>query len=229
MLPIAPVTEHIIVIDDSNAIRSLLASAILSDCVTAGWDAYLIQSSDFGVFTHNVGIIREPVRVPDVIVGVADCARNALDLLNPLLVRRATILCDIETPQDMHVGLFGLLDHLARTRIPVNLIFMSSEAQNVHCVRQLVAAHKAAFVEKGGEMWARLPYALVRDLPTFAYNPIARADYDTPFLAQVQIPHTPAPKTVLPRPRAQLANIPAFILHRLRAILHGLRLYAIPE
>ena len=230
MASTAITTEHVIIIDDSNRVRSILASTIISGCASVGKDAYLIQSSTFGIFTHTIGDLRQGMGVPDVIVGVADCARNALELLDPVLVRRAIILCDIETPEDMQVGLFGLLDHLARTAIPVNLIFMSSEAQNVNCVRGLIARRKAWFVEKGSDAWVQLPVALINNLDKLQYQAIATTDYDAPFLAAVQLPVQPAPAAVepplaaVPVPAApQIPPAPVGFWGKVRNWLQGLR------
>lgn len=62
-------------------------------------------------------------------------------------------------------------------RLPVNLLFMSSERQNRAIVEPLIALGKAYFVEKGGPAWESLAYALINRREQFAFVRIMHQDF----------------------------------------------------
>ena len=173
-------STHILIIDDSDQICSLLVTGIIASCAQNGQTCRVVQSGPFGMiemiplnFASNV--------FDDKIVNVytANSPRNALAVLRLTQLEQLTIICDIMLPNDTQVGLVGLLDELNRLALPVNLVFASSEGQNRTYVEQLLSSRKAFFLEKGTTFWDKLPYALVENSELFHYRRLTLPDYDS--------------------------------------------------
>ncbi|NWJ47874.1 MAG: hypothetical protein HXX08_18630 [Chloroflexi bacterium] len=174
--------NHILIIDDSNQICSLLVSSIISQCAAVSRNVQVVQASALGLLV-TMPIVFSQDDSPDILtIYTANNPKSALPVLQLNTLSNLTIICDIMTPADTEVGLFGLLEDLTAKQVPVNLVFASSEGQNRYYVEQLIKQHKAFFVEKGSQAWMELPFALVHRRSMFQYKTIVRSDYDSGFL-----------------------------------------------
>ncbi len=178
-ISIQDASNNILIIDDSNEICSLLVSGIISGCAETSRTCRVVQSGPFGMIetiplNFSINVFDDKF----VNVFTANSPRNALSVLNMPTIRRLTIICDIMMPNDTEVGLPGLLRELSRLRMPVNLVFATSEGQNRGYVEKLLNSHKAFFLEKGTSPWNQLPYALVEKSDLFHYHLINLQDFE---------------------------------------------------
>lgn len=180
------IINHVLIVDDSNRICSLLVTGIISSCLEAGYNCRIVQSGDLGLvealpFDYGVSgstqLDNQPGR-PIFQIYIANSPRYAVPILKLPNLGRLSIISDIMMPADTTVGLIGMLDELARLRLPVNLVFTSSEIQNRDYVVALLKSGKAFFLEKGSEVWSNLPNALVNQTNRFAFKTIELSDYD---------------------------------------------------
>jgi hypothetical protein len=199
--------NSILIIDDSNRICSLIISNIVSCCVEAGYNCHIIQSSDLGMLetlpmdfgqasllppTQEMDETSNPK--PAFMIYTANSPRHAIPVLNLPNLQRLTIISDIMMPADTQVGLIGMLSEMVHLKLPVNLLFTSSESQNREYVRALIRNGKAFFVEKGSEAWADLPYAIVNRNDQFNYKVIVSNDYDSGILHHHLRQNNPEPE-----------------------------------
>ena len=172
-------SNHILIIDDSHRICSVLATSIVNGCAASGRSCQIIQSGPFGLIeTIPMNFSDDVFDTKILTLYLADSTKHALAVLRMPNIKRLTIICDIIMPGDTEVGLFGLLSELASIQLPVNLVFASSEGQNRYYVEQLIGRRKAYFVEKGSAAWGELPVALVHRSHMFQYQVLARPDFD---------------------------------------------------
>ncbi|MEI7554822.1 hypothetical protein [Candidatus Chlorohelix sp.] len=174
--------NHILIIDDSNQICSLLVSSIISQCAAVNRNVQVVQASALGLLVTMPIVFSQDDTTDVLTIYTANNPKSALPVLQLNSLSNLTIICDIMTPADTEVGLFGLLEDLTTKQVPVNLVFASSEGQNRYYVEQLIKQHKAFFVEKGSQAWLELPFALVHRRSMFQYKTIIRSDYDSGFL-----------------------------------------------
>ncbi len=173
--------DRILIVDDSNQICSILVTNIIKACLLHGRTYRIIQSGPLGLIETNatqVPVAPGCFENKPLIIYTANCPRNALAVLNLPEVERLIIISDIMMPGDTEVGLFGLLQELAKRRLSVSLIFASSEKQNRYYVEEVLQSGKAYFMEKGGATWAQLPFLLVENSASFQYKVVVRSDYD---------------------------------------------------
>jgi hypothetical protein len=171
--------NHILIIDDSHRICSVLATSIVNGCAASGQSCQIIQSGPFGLIeTIPMNFSDDVFDTKILTLYLADSTKHALAVVRLPSIKRLTIICDIIMPGDTEVGLFGLLTELASLQLPVNLLFASSEGQNRYYVEQLIGRHKAYFVEKGTAAWGELPVALVHRSHMFQYQLLSRPDFD---------------------------------------------------
>ncbi len=172
-------SNHILIIDDSNQICSVLVTAIVTGCSDSGRTCQITQSSPFGLIETVPMNFSDDVFDTKVLnLYIANSPKNALPVLRQPQIKRLTIICDVMMPGDTEVGLLGLLRELTELKLPVNLLFASSEGQCRYYVEELLRNRKAYFVEKGTAAWTDLPYALVQRSQMFRYQVLARLDYD---------------------------------------------------
>jgi hypothetical protein len=171
--------SHILIIDDSHRICSVLATAIVNNCVESRRSCQIVQYGRFGgIETVPMNFSNETRNENAVTLYLADSTKHALPALRLPGIKRMTIICDVIMPADTEVGLFGFLSELVTLQLPVNLLFASSEGQCRYYVEQLIQNHKAYFVEKGTAAWIDLPYALVHRSQMFHYRVLTRPDFD---------------------------------------------------
>jgi hypothetical protein len=171
--------KHILIIDDSNQICSLLVSNIISQCSTIGLTVNLVQSSPLGMLVTMPVTFFNSNNTDSITIYTANSPKNALPVLRLHNLTNLTIVSDIMTPADTEVGLLGLLQTITEQQLNVNLVFCSSEGQNRYYVESLIKRGKAFFVEKGSEAWMELPRALVHRSEMFQYKIILKRDYDS--------------------------------------------------
>ncbi len=188
--------SHILIIDDSNQICSLLASSIVSKCAETGQTVHIVQSGALGLLTTMPMVFSPENTLEPITIYTANSPKNGLPVLQLSNIHKLTIVCDIMTPADTEVGLFGLLRELTERQLKVNLVFASSEGQNRYYVEQLINRGKAFFVEKGSQAWIELPGALVNRSDMFEYKTIVRSDYDNGLLHAEEIYRPIQTKTV---------------------------------
>jgi CheY-like chemotaxis protein len=178
--PSALSVDRLLIIDDSNRVSSLLVTGIIKACNLCGRPYQIIQSGPTGLIETNYASNADSnasSRKP-LIIYTANNPRNALPVLDLAGLSRLIIISDIMMPNDTEVGLVGLMQELADRRLPVSLIFASSEKQNRYYVEEILQTGKAQFVEKGGTSWGDLPFLLTEQTDRFPYKIIMRGDYD---------------------------------------------------
>jgi CheY-like chemotaxis protein len=178
-------TNYILIIEDNSRLRSVLARYVMLHCEAQNLSCALYHIGMEGrprlnYYQHSDGSAksRSEVLIPDFAVYEADSPRRALAWLKETSARKLTIISDVMMPSDTQVGLPGLVETLRQMQIAVNLIFVSSEAQNQHYVQSLVGLQPVLFLEKGSTAWRKLPAALVQESHRFTYQPIMR--FNTP-------------------------------------------------
>ena len=176
-----------LIVDDSEIIRNQLSRSLASVCQENRHQYRLFQVG------RNAQLNRQPLpefptltsepNAPDTrpVYTVYNAAtyKLALRVLDIPDLKTLTVLCDLSIPADTEVGLLGFLEGLARRRLPVNLIFMSSDYQNRVNVEPLLKKGKAFFVEKGTPQWDNLPVALIERVTSFNYQHLTPDDYST--------------------------------------------------
>jgi CheY-like chemotaxis protein len=182
--------HHILIIDDSARIRQTLADLIVANCLATGKIYRVFHSDKEGKFTQNneisnpgmllldgIGPLESSV-IDEFVIYTAPSPKQALFVINSPLFTRLTIISDVMMPSDMDVGLIGMLEAIARRNLPVNLVFASSDAQNIFVVTKLVEAGKAYFLVKQGSVWENLSKALVRRTDSFRFKTITPLDFE---------------------------------------------------
>jgi CheY-like chemotaxis protein len=169
---------HILIVDDSYRLCSLLVSSIVRECALSQRSCSVVQSSDLGMIETVPMHFSNSANKALLTIYTANSPRNALPVLHLAHIKKLTIICDIIMPSDTTVGLVGLLREISHLQLPVNLVFASSEGQNRAYVEQLIKYNKAFFLEKGSKAWIDIPIALVHRNQLFQYKPIVRSDYD---------------------------------------------------
>jgi CheY-like chemotaxis protein len=169
---------HILVVDDSYRLCSLLVSSIVRECAMVQRSCNIVQSSELGMIETVPMQFSTNQSQASLTIYTANSPRNALPVLHLAHIKQLTIICDILMPSDTTVGLVGMLREIAHLELPVNLVFASSEGQNRVYVEQLIKQGKAYFLEKGSKAWIDIPVALVHRDQLFQYKPIVRSDYD---------------------------------------------------
>ncbi len=182
--------HHILIIDDSARIRQTLADLIVANCLATGKIYRVFHSDKDGKFTQNNEISnpdmlllggRESPKSPvidEFVIYTAPSPKQALFVINSPLFTRLTIISDVMMPSDMEVGLIGMLEAIARRKLPVNLVFASSDTQNIFVVTKLVETGKAYFLVKQGSVWENLSKALVRRTDSFQFKTITPLDFE---------------------------------------------------
>lgn len=174
--------DRLLIIDDSSQISSMLVTGIIKACDLGNRPYRIVQSGPSGLIEANSGVGfhssegGEPR--PPLIIYTANSPRNALPVLRLPGLHRLIIVSDIMMPSDTEVGLIGLMQDLAARRLPVSLVFASSEKQNRYYVDEILQSGKARFIEKGSPTWGDLPFLLVQHTQRFQYKVILLADFD---------------------------------------------------
>lgn len=163
--------DYLLIVDDSHQIRAALVANIIKACHMVGRPYQLMTADQLQVAAGS-----EQGRLLNIYT--ATSPSDALSVLSLAEVQRLIIISDIMMPRDSKVGLFGLLQDLAERRLPVHLIFASSEKQNRYYVEAVIQSGKASFTEKGGANWGQLPFWLVENTSTLDYKIILRSDFD---------------------------------------------------
>lgn len=176
LFPLGRRTHHILIVDDNVQLRSVLARHFMLVCRELNYSCALFHVTERAE-THltffdpaDLNFTANPEL--DFAVYEANSPRQALKWLRQASLRRLAIVSDVMMPIDTEVGLDGFLDGLAELELPVGLLFVSSEAQSLTLVEQLMAPQPAYFVTKGGPNWATLPQAMVRNIETLQYRPV---------------------------------------------------------
>lgn len=182
--------HHILIIDDSARLRQNLAELIVSNCLAAGNIYRVFHSDKDGKFTQsnempNPAMLvlgdsgpAAPNDLDEFVIYTAPSPKQALFVINSPLFTKLTIISDVMMPADTEVGLIGMLEAIARRSLPVNLVFASTDAQNIFVVAKLVEAGKAYFVVKQGSAWEDLSRALVRRTGSFRFKTITSLDFE---------------------------------------------------
>lgn len=198
-------TRTILIIDDNGQLRSWLARCILSSCHNHGKSCAIYrigERNEPSLNYYNNPLNPEettPTQLPDFIVFEAGTPRQALRWITESRVQYLTIVSDVMMPVDTEVGLPGLLTALSQLQIGINLVFMSSEAQNIEHIQNMLNGQPAYFLIKGSDAWNRLPEALVRGASKFTYRPVVKREYNSAAIFQ---PATPLPGQEIARPPA---------------------------
>lgn len=215
--------HHILIIDDSARLRQTLADLIVANCLAAGKIYRVFHSDKEGKFTQNNEISnpgmllldgsgpQESAVIDEFAIYTAPSPKQALFVINSPLFTRLTIISDVMMPADTDVGLIGMLEAIAHRNLPVNLVFASSDAQNIFVVKKLVELGKAYFLVKQGNVWDSLSKALVRRTDSFRYKVITPLDFEgmqklsgpvarinPPEPAPVPAPQRPKPADLMP-------------------------------
>ncbi len=179
--PLSQSADRLLIIDDSNQIRSSFIANIVKACNMHGRPYRIIQS-DAKSLSETATMASPTGNLPEfskpLVIYTANCPRNALPVLNLPEVQHLIIVSDIMMPSDTEVGLLGLLQVLTERHLPVSLIFASSERQNRYYVEDVLQSGKAIFTEKGGTFWGELAFSLVEHTETFQFQVIVRSDFD---------------------------------------------------
>lgn len=183
-------THHILIIDDSARLRQTLADLIVANCLAAGKIFKVFHSDKEGKFTQSnevptPGMLlldglspMESAVIDEFTVYTAPSPRQALFVINSPVFSRLTIISDVMMPADSEVGLIGMLEAIARRKLPVNLLFASSDSQNFQVVAKLVESAKAYFLVKQGSVWEDLSRALVQRAESFQFKTITSLDFE---------------------------------------------------
>jgi CheY-like chemotaxis protein len=183
-------THHILIIDDSARLRQTLADLIVANCLASGKIFKVFHSDKDGKFTQSnevptPGMLlldglspMESAVIDEFTVYTAPSPRQALFVINSPVFSRLTIISDVMMPADSEVGLIGMLEAIARRKLPVNLLFASSDAQNFQVVAKLVETGKAYFLVKQGTVWEDLSRALVQRAESFQFKTITSLDFE---------------------------------------------------
>ncbi|MBN9391029.1 MAG: hypothetical protein J0I20_23575 [Chloroflexi bacterium] len=183
-------THHILIIDDSARLRQTLADLIVANCLASGKIFKVFHSDKDGKFTQSnevptPGMLlldglspMESSVIDEFTVYTAPSPRQALFVINSPVFSRLTIISDVMMPADSEVGLIGMLEAIARRKLPVNLLFASSDAQNFQVVAKLVETGKAYFLVKQGSVWEDLSKALVQRAESFQFKTITSLDFE---------------------------------------------------
>ena len=212
--------HHILIIDDSARLRYTLAELIVANCLAAGKIYRVFHSDKNGKFTQSnevppPGLLllgdngpSESKSLDEFAIYTAPSPKHALFVINSPLFSRLTIISDVMMPADTEVGLIGMLEALARRKLPVNLVFASTDAQNNFVVAKLVEARKAYFVVKQGSAWEDLSRALVQRTDNFRFKTITTLDFE----GMQKLPGLVDRKTPEPEPEPNIAEgiIPDF-------------------
>lgn len=183
-------TRHILIIDDNVTIRSLLARHIMLSCNNRERSCAIYRLGERAMpsLTYNSDpnyyADSEEEIFSDFTIYEAGSPRHALAWLQQSNVKQLTIISDVMMPVDTEVGLPGLLNGLHELQVGVNLVFMSSEPQNLSEVQYLLNDQRAFFLIKGSDSWSRLPEALIAGAERFSYRVLPRRDYTNPALFQ---------------------------------------------
>lgn len=171
-------TDRLLIVDDSNQIRSTFVANIIRACNLNNRPYRLIHSDPAGLIETTTAGDADSFGSQPLIIYTANSPRNALPVLDLPEIRRLIIVSDIMMPGDTRVGLIGLMHELARLRLPVSLLFASSERQNRYYVEEVIQSGKAHFMDKGGASWSQLPFWLAEKSQQFQYKVISQADFD---------------------------------------------------
>ena len=180
-------SHHILIVDDSARLRYALADLIVAACISTGKPYRVFHCDKDGRFTQSQESLTpsslnnipsyDPTKVDEFAIYTAPSPKHALFVINSPLFTKLTIICDVMMPSDTEVGLVGMLSAIARRKLPVNLVFASSDAQNRYVVAKLVDSGAAYFVIKAGGVWEELSRALVQRTDSFQFKVITSADY----------------------------------------------------
>ena len=203
-------SHQILIIDDNVQLRSLLARHILLSCNNHAYSSALYHLGERSEprLTYYANPLRpeqfEPgTTSPEFMIYEAGSPRHALQWLEKAGIKRLTIISDVMMPVDTEVGLPGLLTGLQIMQVAVNLIFMSSEPQNINQVQILLNDRRAFFLIKGSDSWSRLPDAIVKGVNNFNYQLLPRQVYANPAIFQPP----PEPEKFVPDERRRFETI----------------------
>jgi hypothetical protein len=181
---------HFLMVDDSEVVQNRFCENLAFACHKYNMALMIVRGNKQGRFFITYDSVQSQNGIIPVeqgfnpnnlskynfILYTGYAPKLALPILNLPFFEKLTILSDISMPSDTEVGLVGMLEALSRRRIPVNLIFASSEYQNRNVIEGLINRGKAYFVEKGSQAWENLPFALVTRASTFTYQIIVGED-----------------------------------------------------
>jgi len=174
--PVGRRTHHILIIDDNVQLRSVLARHLLLMCRELNRSCALFHVTEHAqtqlTFFDPAAPDFSTNPELDFAVYESNSPRQALNWLRHIQLRRLAIISDVMMPIDTEVGLDGFLDGLAELELLVGLLFVSSEAQSLTLVQQLMAPQPAYFLIKGGPNWATLPEAIVRNIDKLQYRQV---------------------------------------------------------
>lgn len=180
-------SHHILIIDDNVQLRSLLARHILLNCNNQQRSCAIYHLGErseprLNYYNNpaNADELEPGEQLPDFTIYEAGSPRHALQWIKNTGIQRLTIISDVMMPVDTEVGLPGLLTGLNQLHVAVNLVFMSSEPQNIEQVQILLNSQRAFFLIKGSEAWTRLPEALVRGADRFNFQVLPKQVYANP-------------------------------------------------
>ena len=204
---------HILIIDDSIQLRTLLARHIMLSCNSYQRSCAIYRLGERAeprlTYFYNPADPSETEPnglLPDFTVYEAASPRHALNWLQQTRPTRLTIISDVMMPVDTEVGLPGLLTGLNHLQIAVNLVFISSEPQNIKHVQTLLNNQRAFFLIKGSEAWNRLPQAIVEGAERFNYQLLPRQAYSNPAI----FPEATPPVEIKPQPTRRFNGVRNF-------------------
>ena len=173
-----------LIVDDSELIRTQISRSLAKVCSDSHYVYQLFNVGRNGQL-NTTPLADFPDFEPDGTTQAiyktytAATYKLALRVLDKPDLQELTVLCDLSIPSDTEVGLLGFLEGLARRRLAVNLIFMSSDYQNRASIEALLKKGKAFFVEKGTAQWNNLPQALIHRVTSFNYQHLTPDDYSS--------------------------------------------------
>jgi CheY-like chemotaxis protein len=176
-------TRSILIIDDNGQLRASLARYIMLSCHAQRKSCAIYRIGEraeplLNYFSNPANESEfEPTTAPDFAVFETATPRQALNWISQSGLRCLTIISDVMMPVDTEVGLPGMLSALSDLQIGVNLVFMSSEPQNIEHVQNMLQGQQAYFLIKGSESWNKLPDALIKSAHRFVYRVVPKLDY----------------------------------------------------
>ncbi len=183
--------RHILLIDDNVHLRSLLARQIMLCCGNNHRTCAIYRLGERAEPTltyfydpQEPDVLEPGLTPPDFVLYEASSPRHALAWLYHAPLKHLTIISDVMMPVDTEVGLPGLLNGLQELKIAVNLVFISSEAQNLAQVQTMLKGLPVYFLIKGSEAWNRLPDALVAGANRFNFQVLPKQNYSNPAIFQ---------------------------------------------
>lgn len=179
--PVSTITraDYLLIIDDSQRVIETLVRGIIKVCQMHERAYRLVHCAPewFELKEESIPTL-EGMRYPPLIIYTANSPSSARPVLALAELPRLIIISDISMPADREVGLYGMLKILAQRKLPVSLIFTSSENQNRAFIEDVLGSGKSYFIGKGSATWADLPFLLTENTRHIRYHLLETSDFD---------------------------------------------------